>query len=273
MATPKPAPRGTVALEEAVLGPSDLPWMAKSAIFFAPSAAAAGLDVFAAHPMVQALQDIHGRRLEQMDKHGVEYMLLSLTSWGPQGEPDPVKSMDIARRANDWLAGEVAKNPSRFGALASLPMAKPEEAARELRRAVQELGMQGAIVNDYQEVYEDFVVGGDDDGKEGEGSARERGDGAKTKRLYYDHPRYDVFWRTLQELDVPVYLHPRYPPAVELGPGEKYDAAEVGGKKHLVGASVQFHLDLSYHVYAIASSGVLDRFPNVKIVIGHLGEG
>lgn len=254
-------PRGTVALEEAVLNRAGLGWMSRSAVFFAPSAAAAGLDAFAAHPMVAALLDVHGRRLALMDAHGVEFMLLSLTSWGPQGEPDPARAARLAADANDWLAAEVAKNSARFGALASIAMAEPEEAAKELRRAVKQLGMYGAIINDYQEVYASPPAAGASD---------EERASWPTKRVYYDTPLHDPFWAAVEELGVPVYLHPRYPPTAELAPGEKYDAAT---RKHLVGASVQFHLDLSYHVYAIASSGVFDRFPGAQVVIGHLGEG
>jgi 2,3-dihydroxybenzoate decarboxylase len=121
-------------------------------------------------------------------------------------------------------------------------------AAQELRRAVQELGMFGAIINDYQEVFE--------------------ADGTEGKR-YYDGTEYDPFWAAVEELDVPVYLHPRYPVTSELEPGAKYGSS----RRHLLGAAVQFHLDLSFHVYSLCSSGVFDRFPKVQVVIGHLGEG
>ncbi len=46
-----------------------------------------------------------------------------------------------------------------------------------------------------------------------------------------------------------------------------------GDRKHLLGAGVQFHLDLSFHIYALCSSGVFDLFPKVQVVAGHLGEG
>src|SRR5205085_2264277 len=104
------------------------------------------------------LLDIHNERLASMNAHGVEYMLLSLTSPGCQGEPDPTKAAKMARDANDYLAAEVKKNPKRFGALAALSMHNAQDAATELRRAVKELGMFGGLVNDFQST-----------GKEGEG--------------------------------------------------------------------------------------------------------
>ena len=190
------------------------------------------------------LLDIHDQRLKAMDEHCVEYMLLSLTSPGAQGEADPKKAKKMAEVANDYLAGEVKKNPARFGAFAALSMHNAQDAADELRRAVKELGMFGGLVNDYQS----------------------KGANAEEK-VYFDTPEYDSFWETVQELDVPIYFHPRYAIPQDLEPGTKY-----GSRKHMLGAGVQFHLDLSWHLYAVTSSGILDRFPKVQIVAGHLGE-
>jgi len=237
--------KGTIAIEEAVIDPSDLQWLGDSASMYAPAAIVTGSSSSIAHALTQKLADIHIHRLAQMDAEGVEYMLLSVTSPGPQGEPDRAKAQQMAVSANNWLAGEVKKNPKRFGALASLSMHDAAEAAAELRRAVKELGMFGAILNDYQ-------------------STSANGSGKK----YFDEEEYRTFWKTVQELDVPVYMHPRYPCNPELEKGAKY-----GDRKHLVGAAVQFHLDLSFHLYALMSSGVFDEFPKVQVVCGHLGEG
>jgi len=234
--------KGTVAIEEAVLNPDGVEWYAKSAALYAP-----GQNI-REHELTKRAIDIHDERLARMDAAGVDYMLLSLTSPGPQAEADPGKALTLATAANNWLAAQVKLNPKRFGALASLPMHDAAVATTELKRAVTELGMFGAILNDYQEVA--TPAGGDD-------------------RAYYDDPAYDPFWAAAEELGVPVYLHPRYPDLKDLGEGQKYGP----NRRQLLGAGVQFHLDLSYHVYAICSSGVLDRFPGVQIVIGHLGEG
>ncbi|EUC26998.1 hypothetical protein COCCADRAFT_42124 [Bipolaris zeicola 26-R-13] len=84
---------------------------------------------------------------------------------------------------------------------------------------------------------------------------------------YYDTTRYDPFWKKVEELDVPIYFHPHYLAKKDLQPGSLY-----GDRPHLQEAAVQFHLDLSYHIYAICSSGIIDRFPGAKIVAGYLGE-
>ncbi|KAF1834614.1 amidohydrolase-like protein 2 [Decorospora gaudefroyi] len=235
--------KGTIAIEEAIIDPAGVEahTFAQFQSLMRPgSDATSGLS---AHE--RRLLDIHDERLKSMDKHGVEYMLLSLTSPGAQGEADPKKANKTARVANDYLAGEVKKNPKRFGAFAALSMHNAQDAASELRRAVKELGMFGGMVNDFQSK-----------GADGE------------EKLYYDTPDYDHFWETVQELDVPIYFHPRYAIPQDLKPGTKY-----GDRKHLLGAGVQFHLDLSWHLYAVCSAGILDRFPRVQIVVGHLGEG
>lgn len=235
--------KGTIAVEEAIIDQAGLEAhsFAQFQNLMRPgSDPTTGLS---AHE--KRLFDIHGERLKSMDEHGVEYMLLSLTSPGAQGEADAEKAKEVARVANDYLAGEVKKNPKRFGALAALSMHNAKDAADELRRAVTELGMFGGLVNDFQS----------------------KGANAEEK-VYFDTPEYETFWRTVQELDVPIYFHPRYAISQDLQAGTKY-----GDRKHLLGAGVQFHLDLSWHLYAICSSGILDRYPKVQIVAGHLGEG
>jgi len=235
--------RGTIAIEEAIIDPTGVASLSQWQSLLSPASSTSSEAVtLTAHE--KRLLDIHGERLKSMDEHGVEYMLLSLTSPGVQDEADPVKAEKMATVANDYLAGEVAKNPKRFGALAALSMHDPSQAARELKRCVKELGMFGGLVNDFQST-----------GKDGGG------------KVYFDTRKYDPFWAMVQELGVPIYFHPRYAIKQDLEPGTKF-----GDRKHLLGAGVQFHLDLSFHLYAVCSSGVFDRFPKAQIVVGHLGE-
>ena len=54
------------------------------------------------------------RRLREMDAHGIEMMLPSLNAPTVQAIPDRKHAIEIARRANDFLAEEVQKRPDRF---------------------------------------------------------------------------------------------------------------------------------------------------------------
>src|SRR5204862_7576714 len=55
--------------------------------------------------------DIQERRLAEMDRHGVQMMLLSLNAPAIQPIPDPRRATDLARRGSDLLARAVAKRP------------------------------------------------------------------------------------------------------------------------------------------------------------------
>ncbi len=55
------------------------------------------------------LLDIHSRRLPEMDANGMEVMILSLNAPAVQAIADRAKAIDIARRANDFLAEQVSR--------------------------------------------------------------------------------------------------------------------------------------------------------------------
>src|SRR6478672_7212012 len=133
------------------------------------------------------LLDIHETRLREMDQNGLEMMILSLNAPAVQAIPDAKKADEIARRANDFLAEQVAKRPDRFQAFAALPMQDPDLATRELERCMTELGFRGALVNGFSQV------------------------DTPDNAVYYDAPQYEGFWAAVERLDAPFYLHPRNP--------------------------------------------------------------
>lgn len=187
------------------------------------------------------LLDFHDKRLGFMDKYGVEKMIVSLNAPAIQAIPEVDRAIEIAHRANDCLAGQIARRPDRFAGLAALPMQDPEAAIAELRRSVEDLGMKGALVNGFSEC--------------------DREDTA----LYYDLPQYWPFWAELERLDVPFYLHPREPL-----PSQRriYE-----GHPWLLGPVWAFAAETSMHALRLMASGVFDQHPRLKIILGHLGEG
>src|SRR5262245_18425645 len=82
------------------------------------------------------LLDIQETRLGEMDKHGIEMMILSLNAPAIQAFDDTKTTIAVARQANDVLANEVRERPSRFAAFAALPMQDPDAASAELARCV-----------------------------------------------------------------------------------------------------------------------------------------
>ena len=168
-------------------------------------------------------------------------MILSLNAPAVQAISDVTRAIAVAREANDVLAAEIAKRPDRFAGFAALPMQDPDAAARELTRCVKELGFVGALVNGFSQA------------------------GQADSALYYDLPQYRPFWRTVAELDVPFYLHPRNPLPGAI-PG--YD-----GHNWLLGPNWAFHAETAVHALRLIGSGLFDAHPKLQIILGHLGEG
>jgi 2,3-dihydroxybenzoate decarboxylase len=187
------------------------------------------------------LLDIHDLRLKQMDRHGIEMMLLSLNAPAVQAIPDPKRAYDVARRANDFLAEAVAKRPDRFQGLAALPMQDPDLASRELRRCVNDFGFRGALVNGFSQVND------------------------PNSAVYYDLQQYWPFWGEVEKLDVPFYLHPRNPlPSM----AQIYE-----GHPWLLGPTWAFGQETAVHALRLMASGLFDSYPSLTIILGHMGEG
>lgn len=172
-------------------------------------------------------------RLADMDAAGVDHQVLAVTSPGTQ-VLGPEEGMRMARLANDRLAELQRAHPTRFSALALVSYEDVDAAVAELRRAVGELGLKGVILNDH-------IRGG-----------------------YIDDPRYAPLLATLEELDVPIYLHPNTPPNRMIGP--YLDAG-------LDGAVLGFGASAGLHTLRMVTSGIFDRHPGLRLVVGHLGEG
>lgn len=105
------------------------------------------------HPETrQKILDLGSGRLADMDRGGLDICILSLTAPGVQGVPNVKDAIAQARRTNDYLAENIAKNPKRLKGFATLPLQDPEAAAQELRRCVRDLGFCGALVNGFSQV-------------------------------------------------------------------------------------------------------------------------
>ena len=184
--------------------------------------------------------DIGSGRIAEMDRGGVELCILSLVAPGIQGMPDTSQAIAMARRANDYLAEHVANNPKRLKGFAALPLQDPQAASQELTRCVKDLGFCGALVHGFSQI------------------------GQPDSAAYYDLPQYRPFWATVQQLDVPFYLHPRSPLASRQ---QSYE-----GHSWIAGSPWGFAVETSVHALRLMSSGLFDEYPNLKIVLGHMGE-
>ncbi|SNS64671.1 2,3-dihydroxybenzoate decarboxylase [Noviherbaspirillum humi] len=195
-----------------------------------------GFHLSSAAPRVQHImkynQDLGELRLRHMDEAGIDMQVLSLTSPGVQVF-DAATAVSYAQYANDYLAEAVRRHPTRFAGLTAIAPQDPQAAAKEIERGATRLGMKGIIVNSH------------------------------TKGEYLSDQKYWDIFAAAEAHDMPIYLHPSSPPAKMIEP-----FMEVG----LDGAVYGFGVETGLSALRIMTSGALDRFPKVQIILGHMGE-
>ena len=188
----------------------------------------------------EQLRDVGAARLADMDAAGITVQVLSVAQAGAELLPD-AEGAALARDMNDRLAQTVAKHPGRYAAFAHLPTSAPELAADELERCVTRHGFLGGMVN------------------------------GTTGGLFLDDPRFDPLLARFEQLGVPLYLHPAPPPPAVR---EAYYDRLPGHSSLLLSiAGWGWHSETAIHVLRLVLSGVLDRHPGLKLIIGHMGEG
>ena len=186
------------------------------------------------------LEDIDGARLKEMDSAGVDIQVLSHGAPASQ-RLDPKIAVKMTQGVNDRLRDICAARPDRFAGFAALPSTVPEACADELERAVRDLGMKGAMVH----------------GLTGDG-------------VFFDDKRFWPVFERAQALDVPLYMHPAIPHRAVV---DAYYGDYVGDYPALLNAAWGFTVETATQGIRIVLSGVLDEYPGVKIILGHLGEG
>ena len=166
-----------IAIEEHILPPSVRSAWASAPPPYDPVSAIADGGVTG-----ERLAALGEGRLALMDEQGVDVQVLSLTTPGLHNL-EPGQAVEEARRVNDLIADACARHPSRFQGLAALPTSDPENAPRELERAVSELGLKGALLC------------------------------GRTRERHLDHAALRPMLAKAAELGVPLFVHPQTPSA------------------------------------------------------------
>jgi 5-carboxyvanillate decarboxylase len=179
------------------------------------------------------LLDLEDERLRIMDGNGVDVHLLSLTAPGVQTLADD-RAVALATLVNDRLAAVIGRHPDRFAGLAAIAPQAPAAAAAEIERAVRDLKLNGVVINSH------------------------------TRNEYLDDEKYWPIFEAAEDLGAPIYIHPRSPSAQMAQPYKRF-----GLETGIYG----FQAETGLHGIRLICSGVFDRFPDLRIVLGHLGEG
>ncbi len=182
--------------------------------------------------MRERIQILDERRIADMNAAGIDMQLLLLTAPGVQVFDAPT-AVSLARSTNDQLAEAIRRFPARLAGLAAVAPQDPAAAAKELERACNTLGLKGAVINSH------------------------------TRGEFLDDPKFWDIFAAAETLDVPIYIHPSGPPK---------DMVRPFLERGLDGAIFGFGVEVALHVLRIIVSGAFDRFPRLKVVIGHTGE-
>jgi 5-carboxyvanillate decarboxylase len=172
-------------------------------------------------------------RLKDMDESSIDMQVLSLSA-PSVGQFDASDGTSVAKSTNDELSEVIKRYRTRFAGFAAIAPQDPDAAANELERAVKELGLKGAMIT------------------------------GNTRGEFLDEQKYWVIFERAEKLEVPIYIHPWAPPPDMIKPYLTYPelALPMWG----------FAAESGLHAMRLICSGVFDKYPGLKIILGHLGE-
>ena len=187
----------------------------------------------------EKLEEVGEARIKSMDEAGIDVQVLSHGAPSTQ-KMDAETAVRVATAANDKLHEICRNHPERFAGFAALPTADPLASANELERCVDKLNFKGAMIHG--------LTGGD---------------------TFFDERQFWPIYERAQALDVPLYIHPANPhPAVV----DAYLKDYVERFPGVMNAGWGFTMETATAGIRIVLSGVLEEYPDTKIILGHLGE-
>ena len=120
------------------------------------------------------------QRIADMDRIGIDIQVITLTAPNVYFTTRK-RNLALAKMSNDFFADLCQKNPRRFIAIASVPLADPDDAITELHRAAKDLGMKG------------IVLGSNIDGR------------------HLHSKEFWPFYEEVNRLNLPILIHPMVP--------------------------------------------------------------
>jgi 5-carboxyvanillate decarboxylase len=222
-----------IAVEEHVATPESLDALAREAVWDGDDTEMALMRGLVQHDVLRERLTDFGTRLREMDASGTDMAVLSLNPPGVQPY-DREPAVSMASNFNDSLAEIIGRWPNRFAGLGTVAPQDPKRAAQEIERITGPLGLGGIMINSH------------------------------THGRYLDEPGFDPILEAAARLGAPLYLHPRVPSPQMLVPYRDHG---------MLGAVWGSQGEAGTHAVRLIMSGVFDRYPELQVVLGHLGEG
>jgi 2,3-dihydroxybenzoate decarboxylase len=197
-----------------------------------------GLEAGKGGEIDQRLHDLGALRIKEMDEAGIDIQVLSHGAPSTQ-KLGPDVAVDLTRKVNDRLHAAMKAHPTRFAAFGALPTAVPDAAADELERTTKELGFKGAMLHG--------LANGE----------------------FLDAKKFWPIFARAEKLDVPIYLHPSLPHQSVMDTYYKEYSKDF---PMVVRAAWGYTVETATLAIRLVLSGVFEQHPNLKIILGHLGE-
>jgi len=182
--------------------------------------------------IIDRLLDMDQRRIADMDAAGVDKAVIALTAPGTHVFGRD-EAIALTTDANDQLAAACRRHPDRFIGMTAIAPQDPEWSAKEIERGHDRLGFKAVILNGHLQ---------------GE---------------YTDAEKFWPIFEAAEAMGTPIYLHPQ-------GPSKRL--IEPFLERGLDGAVFGFGVDTGLHLLRLIVTGVFDRFPKLKLIVGHGGE-
>jgi len=198
-----------------------------------------GGDIIRAPALEQRLYDLGELRLKEMDEAGVDYQIISHGASSAQNLPADI-ALPLTQRVNDRLHAAVMAHPTRFGAFAAVPTHDARAGADELERCVTKLGFHGGMLH------------------------------GLANGVFLDDQRFWPIYERAEKLDVPIYFHPAAPQQVVV---DRYYKEYVQVAPAILSAGWGFTVEAATMAIRMVLSGVFEKHPKLKCILGHLGEG
>jgi len=186
------------------------------------------------HWVMEAVDTVE-ERLHEMDVTGIDMQVLSATMFydDPRNKT-PVDAAKWARDTNNAFYRITQKYPDRFASFAVITINDPDSAAKELERAVKELGFKGTMI------------------------------GQEVKGEYIDEPKYGPILEMAQKTGCAHISASSVPAPDMIKPYLTYPI--------LARSMWGFAAQAGLHAMRLICGDVFDRYPNLKIILGHMGK-